>query len=139
MRLMNRPGRKSTLAATSVLRTEAYPPSLRYEPGTPGTPWQRWLFWLLAPAPQEAAPPLSKLPQARNDFKATLCDLLSDDADALRERIDHARSLRDLWHARAEIFRVVGIARSQEEAERRLAQIDHHFPSRAPRSQFALL
>ena len=136
MRLMNRNSHRSTLAATSVLRTEVCPPSLRYEPGTP---WQRCLFWLLAPAPHEAAPPLSKLPEARNDFRATLCDLLSDEADALRARIDGARSLRDLWHARAEIFRVVGIARSQHEAEQRLAQLDHHFPTRAPRSQFAPL
>ncbi|MDQ2778001.1 MAG: hypothetical protein M3Y32_00420 [Pseudomonadota bacterium] len=136
---MNRPGRRSTLAATSVLRSEACPPSLRYQPDPADTPWQRWLFWLLAPAPQEAAPPLGQLPQARNDFKATVCDLLSEEADALRERIDNARSLRDLWHARAEIFRVVGLARSQHEAERRLAQIDHHFPTRAPRSQFASL
>lgn len=136
MRLMNRNSRRTSLASTSALRSEVCPPSLRCEPGTP---WQRCLFWLLAPAPQDAAPPLSKLPEARNDFKATLGDLLSDEADALRERIDCARSLRDLWHARAEIFRVVGIALSQTEAEHRLAQLDHHFPTRAPRSQFAIL
>lgn len=134
MRLFPKSGPKTTLAASTVLRAEVRPPSLRYEPGTR---WQRCLFWLLAPAPHDAAPPLSLLPATRNDFKDSLSDLLSEEADALRNRIDSARSLRDLWHARAEIFRVVGLACSQGEAERRLQRLDHHFPTRAPRSMFA--
>jgi hypothetical protein len=45
--------------------------------------------------------------------------------------------LRELWHARAEIYRVVGLAHTQQEAERRVALLDRHFPTRAARSQFA--
>jgi hypothetical protein len=33
-----------------------------------------------------------------------------------------ARSLRELWHLRADTFRVVGISHSQTEAERRLTR-----------------
>jgi len=33
----------------------------------------------------------------------------------------------------------VGVARSQAEAEQRLLLLNRHFPTRAPRSQFAAL
>ncbi len=132
MRLMTCPSRATTLATSSRLQPEVIPPSLRCEPGTA---WQRCLFWLLAPAPQDAAPPMNRLPQVRIDFMATLADLQSTDADGLRARIRDARSLRDLWHARSEVFRVVGVARGQSEAEQRLRLLNHHFPTRAPRLQ----
>ncbi len=130
MRLMNRSSRITTLAASSRLRAEVCPPSLRCEPGTA---WQRWMFWLLAPAAHDCAPPLNRLPQVRTDFLAALADLPCIDASGLRLRLEEAHSLRDLWHARAELFRVVGVARGQAEAERRLQMIDRHFPSRTPR------
>jgi hypothetical protein len=97
------------------------------------------MFWLLAPAPQEASPPPDRLPAVRTEFLATLSDLGGDDVERLRQRIGQARSLRELWHLRAEIYRVVGVARSQAEAEQRVALLNHHFPTRAPRSQFAPL
>jgi hypothetical protein len=101
--------------------------------------WQRLMFWLMAPAPQEVAPPLNRLPGVRDEFLASLSDIAGDDADALRERVSHCRSLRELWHARAEVFRLVGVAHSQAEADTRLAALNRHFPARAPRSQFAPL
>lgn len=143
---LHRIGRRSTLTgATSHLRLDASPPSLRH---APGTLWERILFWLLAPAPHEAAPPLNRLPSVRGDFLAAIGDVGDDEAaavraalryqvQALRQRIQSARSLRELWHLRAEVFRIVGLAYDQGEAERRLLTLNRHFPVRpARRSQF---
>lgn len=135
--LLSRWTRRSTLAAPSSLRIEVCPPSLRQAPE--GTAWQRFMFWLLAPAPQEASPPPNRLPAVRTEFLATLSDIPGDDAERLRRRIGDARSLRELWHLRAEIYRIVGVALSQAEAEQRVMLLNHHFPTRAPRSQFAPL
>lgn len=126
----------TTLLPHSGLRAEVPPPSLRC---APASAWDRLLFWLMAPAPQEAAPPLNRLPSVRTEFLHTLADIDSEDAETLRLRIRQCQSLRELWHARAEIFRLVGVAHSQAEAEQRLAQLSRHFPTRAPRSQFAPL
>lgn len=141
MPLFSRSSRRvTTLTAPSSLRTEVCPPSLRCAPGAedaPGTTWQRWMFWLMAPAPHDAAPSAGRLPAVRTDFVATLTDIDTPMADALRKRIGETRSLRELWHLRAEIYRVVGIAHSQRQAEDRLSLLNRHFPTRAPRSQFA--
>jgi hypothetical protein len=134
--LLRAPARPSTLADSSGLRTEVRPPSLRH---APSSAWQRALFWLLAPAPFEAAPPLSRLPAVRADFLATLADLEGTAADRLRHRISGARSLRELWHLRSEIYGLVGVMHSQSEADRRVALLARHFPTRSPRSQLAPL
>lgn len=127
--------RRSTLCDPSSLRVEVCPPSLRCAPE--GNAWQRLLFWLLAPAPQDSSPPLNRLPGVRTEFLATLSDIDSSEAETLRRRINDTRSLRELWHARAEVYRVVGVAHSQCQAEERVALLNRHFPTRAPRSQFA--
>ena len=44
-----------------------------------------------------------------------------------------------LWHLRAELYHVVAVYHSQHEAERRLAELNGHFPTRAPRSGFVPL
>jgi hypothetical protein len=129
-------GRRSTLAAPSSLRTEVCPPALRHEPR--GL-WRRVLFWLLAPAPVDAAPAPDRLPPVRDDFMTALADIHGDDARRLRRRVSESCSLRELWHLRADIYRVIGIAHSQSVAETRLALLNRHFPTRAPRSQFAPL
>lgn len=129
--------RHSTLLDPSSLRVEVQPPSLCYAPQ--GSAWQRFMFWLLAPAPHEAAPPPNRLPGVRTDFLATLSDFDGDDVEQLRRRIRDTRSLRELWHLRAETYRVVGVHHSQAQAEERLSLLNRHFPTRAPRSQFATL
>jgi hypothetical protein len=126
----------TTLSPHSGLRAEVPPPSLRC---APASAWERLLFWLMAPAPQEAAPPMNRLPAVRIEFLNTLADIAGEDADTLRQRITQCHSLRELWHARAEVFRLVGVAHSQAEADHRLALLNRHFPTRAPRSQFAPL
>ena len=127
--------RRSTLSDPSSLRVEVCPPSLRCAPD--GNTWQRLMFWLMAPAPRHAAPPLNRLPRVRTEFLATLADIESDEAEALRLRIRDTRSLRELWHTRAEVYRIVGVAHNQGQAEDRVNLLNRHFPTRAPRSQFA--
>ena len=132
--LLNRWGRRSTLLDPSSLRVEVCPPSLRQ---TPASARQRLLFWMMAPAPQDAAPPPNRLPGVRREFSAVLADIQSHEADELRQRIEQTHSLRELWHLRAETYRVVGLAHTQAQAEERLTLLNRHFPTRAPRSQLA--
>jgi len=129
-------GYRSTLAAASAFRTEVRPPSLCH---APSSPWQRLMFWLLATAPQNASPPLSRLPRVRADFTRCLEDLDDDAACTLADRISASRSLRELWHLRAEVYRLVALQHDQNEAELRLSRLNRHFPTRAPRSAFAPL
>jgi len=126
----------SVAPAPASTRLEVCPPSLRM---VPGGSWQRLMFWLLAPAPHTAAPAFDGLPSVRTDFAATIADIDSDDAERVRQRIALARSLRELWHLRADVYRLVAIAHSQSEAEARLALLARHFPTRSPRSQLAPL
>jgi hypothetical protein len=133
---LHRRGFRSTLSDPSSLRVEVCPPSLRM---APASTWQRLMFWLVAPAPQDCAPPLNRLPAVRDDFLHRLADVRLDGAQALRLRVDSARSLRELWHLRTEVYRLVALQHSQAEAEQRLAALNHHFPTRAPRSGFAAL
>jgi hypothetical protein len=128
--------RVSTLPTMSSSRLAVDPPSLRL---TPESLWQRAMLWLMAPSPQQMQHTLSRIPAVRTDFMATLADVSTLDADAVRGRIGQARSLRELWHLRADVFRVVGLAHSQSEAEQRVSLLSRHFPARAARSQFASL
>ena len=134
--MLPRWGRRSTLLDSSALRVPCGPPSLRH---APGSLWQRLMFWLMAPAPHDAAPPLHRLPGVRIDFMASVADIGTEEADCVRQRIHAARSLRELWHVRAELYRVVAVTHSQTQAEQRLLLLNRHFPTRAPRSQFASL
>ena len=129
-------GRRSTLLDSSAFRVQCGPPSLRH---APGSLWQRLMFWLLAPAPRDAAPPLNRLPGVRTDFMASVADISTEEAEQVRLRIHESHSLRELWHVRAELYRVVAVAHSQAQAEQRLLLLNRHFPTRAPRSQFASL
>jgi len=134
--LLSRRPRPFRPTAPSSLRLEVCPPSLRQ---APASPWRRLWFWISAPAPQDAAPPLSRLPAVREDFVRCLGDVAPPQGGELQRRIGLARSLRELWHLRAELYRVVAIAHSQSEAERRLAALNRHFPTRSPRTGFAAL
>ncbi|MBK1689769.1 hypothetical protein EV684_10219 [Rubrivivax gelatinosus] len=108
-------------------RVPVPPPSLRT---APTAAWDRFVFWLTAPAALDAAPPLSQLPVARQAFVDALLDLQGREVHQLAERIQQARTLRELWHLRAEIYRVVALHHSQSEAEHRLAGLNQYFPKR---------
>lgn len=135
--LINRWSFRSTQPSVTPSRTEVCPPSLRHAPA--GSPWQRLMYWLMAPSPAAAALPPNRLPEVRADFLDCLNDIAPEHAQPVQTRIDVARSLRDLWHLRAEVYRVVSLAHSQAEASQRVAGLNRHFPTRAPRSQFAPL
>jgi hypothetical protein len=131
----NRPSR-GLPEGPSSLRFEVRPPTLRQ---APDSVLGRFWFWLAAPEPQRASLPVSRLPGVRADFRAALLDLPEDSATELLRRIELSHSLRELWHLRADVYRVVAVARSQSEAEARLTALNRHFPSRTPRSAFAPL
>ena len=76
------------------------------------------------------------LSAAREDFFAAVADLTLPAASALLDRIEFAKSMRELWHLRAEVFALVSLERDQLEADRRLATLNRHFPTRSPRSGF---
>lgn len=136
LRLVTRGNVRSTLSAPVSTRAPVSPPSLCH---APDSAWQRLMFWLLAPAPRDAAPPLGRLPAIRAEFLDCLADVHGADANALARRIDLSRSLRELWHLRAEVYRLVAIQHSQHQAESRLQRLNRHFPARTPRSAFAAL
>lgn len=79
------------------------------------------------------------LAEARLDFADALADLYTPQADMLHERIRKARSLRELWHLRAELFRLVSLHRGQHDAQQRLGSLNRHFPIRSAGSGFAAL
>ena len=133
-------GRRTTLIDPSAQRVEACPPSLRQRPDADlAGPWQRLLGWLMAPAPHAAAPAPHQLQAVRADFLSTVSDIDGIEADRLRDRLALTQSLRELWHLRSEVYRVVAVARSQGLAEQRLGLLNRHFPTRTPKSQFATL
>jgi hypothetical protein len=112
-------------------RQEVCPPSLRHAPSS----WtQRLWFWLAAPDLRDVAPPIDRLPAVRREFQSALYDVPAAAADDLLHRIQFARSLRELWHLRSDVYRLVAIHHSQAQAEARLSALNRHFPSRAPRT-----
>ncbi|MDE1947756.1 MAG: hypothetical protein KGL43_17565 [Burkholderiales bacterium] len=115
------------------MRVEVRPPSLCH---APDSFWQRLMVWLIAPA-QESSPPLNRLPPVRAEFLACVADVEGAEASILGQRIGAACSLRDLWHLRTEVYRVVALGHSQALAEERLARLSRHFPTRAPRVAFS--
>ena len=117
--------------ASSRLRSEVKPPSLRC---APESGWHRFMFWMLAPAPLDAAPPLSRLPVVRADFQACLEGSSGDEAQSLTQRIDRARSLRELWHLRAPLFGYLARTYSQSEADQRMQRLNRHFNGRGSRA-----
>ena len=97
------------------------------------------MFWLVAPAPQDAAPPLNRLPGVQEEFQRALIGIEEAAAYAMACRIANARSLRELWHLRTDVYTLIAQQCSEFEAAQRVSLLNHHFPTRAPRSGFAPL
>ena len=123
-------------------RVECCPPAspLAARPG-----WvDRFLDWLgqdwhatrrVAEAQDSDAPSdVTPLALVRHEFTGCLGDIATRQAADLAIRIGRARSLRELWHLRAEVFSVVSCHTDQREARERLTRLNRHFPVRAPRS-----
>lgn len=120
----------STLSTPSAFRVEVRPPSLRHAPVSLG---QRLMFWLLAPAPHDAAPPITRLPKVKSDFLGCLEDVEQPQAESLRHAIRGSHSLRELWHLRVDVYSSVAQSHSEAEAEHRLQRLNRHFATRSPR------
>jgi hypothetical protein len=70
----------------------------------------------------------------KQEFHASLSGLATPEAATLADRMERARSLRELWHLRSVLYNLLATSFSQVEAERRIAQLNRHFPTRAPRA-----
>ncbi len=97
--------------------------------------WGRAKRWLeRSPWMPEDHRPVNRLALVKQEFRTSLQAMTGDGAAALRDRIDRARSLRELWHLRSVLYGLLAKAFSQVEAERQMAQLNRHFPTRAPRA-----
>ena len=118
-------------AAPTTLRMNVCPPDVcpRGE-----TLWSATLRWLVG-GDVEAVPALrTPLEKARGEFVAALEGMLDADHNGLLKRAQHARSLRELWHLRSELYTLIARRASQVEADARLARVNQHFPTRAQRT-----
>ena len=96
--------------------------------------WTATLRWLVG-GDTEAVPSLrTPLEKARSEFVAALDGLAELDPHGLLKRAQHARSLRELWHLRSELYTLIARRVSQVEADARLARVNQHFPTRAQRT-----
>lgn len=78
--------------------------------------------------------PVNRLAQVKQEFREAAADLPATALEGLDERIERARSLREFWHLRSSLYHAVAMGVNQIEAERRLARLNRHFPTSAPRS-----
>jgi len=128
---------------TVAMRVEICPPAVLAD--TRGGWIDRLLDWLgqgwhgTEPADEtRSAPPsgVTPLVGVRLEFVDCLADIPTRQAADLVERIRRARSLRELWHLRTEVFSIVSCHSDQREARERMTRLNRHFPARAPRSGF---
>jgi hypothetical protein len=123
--------RDSGLSSTLQSRVEVCPPALW---PSSLTLWGRARRWLdRSPWTPAERRPVNRLALVKHEFQSSLGDLPLGDADTLAERIERARSLRELWHLRSTLYDLLARALSQAEAEARMARLNRHFPMRAPR------
>jgi hypothetical protein len=96
--------------------------------------WSATLRWLVG-GNVEVVPALrTPLEKARSEFVGAMDGLLDDDPMDLLRRAQHARSLRELWHLRSELYTLIARRISQVEADARLGRVNLHFPTRAQRT-----
>ena len=118
-------------AAPTTLRMNVCPPDVfpRRE-----SAWSAALRWLVGGDVQAVPGLRTPLDKARGEFVAALDGLLDVDHNDLLRRAQHARSLRELWHLRSELYTLVARRISQPEADARLGRVNQHFPTRAQRT-----
>ncbi|WP_152606328.1 hypothetical protein [Aquabacterium sp. NJ1] len=114
-------------------RAQVVPPSL-FSRSRPV--WKAWLsgfwcwLWDMDELPRTPAP-ATGLRKVKSEFNSAMWDLQSMRANQVRSLVEQARSLRELWHLRADVFRVISVHRGQIEAQLRLDALDSHFPVRS--------
>lgn len=118
----------------SLRRLEICPPAM-FSRSRPY--WQRLLraWWSKLAHHGEALPrPAAQIQAVREVFFVSLADLAPEYTFELRQRIERARSLRELWHLRADAFNMLSRHRGQTFAHARLDAINANFPTRVPQS-----
>jgi hypothetical protein len=96
--------------------------------------WATALRWLVG-NDTTAAPSLrSPLERARAEFLGAMAGLGGAAANDLLRRAQHARSLRELWHLRSELYTLIARDASQHEADKRMARVNQYFPTRTQRT-----
>jgi hypothetical protein len=143
----------SHLPQRGSARIEVCPPALRRS--TSSTSWQEgWQAglrdWLQSAWPTTAGSAHSTqshwpkelsmtvqsnspLSMVRREFVDSLRDIRTQQAGDLLGRIRTARSMRDLWHLRTEIYNLVSRHRDESEATYRLNRLNRFFPQRVGR------
>ena len=118
-------------AAPTTLRMNVCPPDVCPKSDSL---WSTALRWLVG-GNVETVPALrTPLERARSEFVAAMAGLAEFDPQDLLRRAQHARSLRELWHLRSELYTLIARRISQPEADARLARVNQHFPTRAQRT-----
>ena len=134
--------RRQPAAPSSLMhsRVEVCPPEL----WPSSISWQGRLKRLGQRLRKQAAPwlpasdrPVNRLALVKAEFQDSLSDLGTLASPALSDKIERARSLRELWHLRLPVYSEVAMARTQSEADSRLSRLNRHFPVRAPRGGLA--
>lgn len=124
--------RDSGLPSSLLSRVEVCPPAMW--PSSLSF-WGRARRWLdRSPWTPPAQRPVNRLALVKNEFRLSLDDLMAPEAAQLGDRIERARSLRELWHLRSTLYGLLATEFNQAEAERRLLRLNRHFPTRAPRA-----
>jgi hypothetical protein len=128
--------RPTLIPARGPVRIEVCPPAAM---SLSVSPWQLLRGWWSRHAAVDVSPAQRRLTLIREEFCRSLDDIRTPEAGSLLECIAHARSMRELWHLRPAMFSLIAVHYSQYEADQRLASLNRHFPTRAPRSGFAPL
>ena len=125
--------------ASTLTRTEVCPP----ERERTESPWRSHLRdWLNtgweARRAQDSGARRSMLPprsatviELQEEFASLIADIRADIAEDLRGQIERARSPRELWHLRPRLYDLIARVHTESEAQRRLEQLNRHFPTRA--------
>ena len=79
------------------------------------------------------------LSMVRREFMDSLRDVRTQQAGDLLSRIRIARSMRELWHLRTEIYNLVARHRDELEATYRLNRLNRFFPQRVGRPSVGTL
>ena len=140
--------RRQALRLGRRRRLEVCPPALLQGPAGFAPGWRGWLHtgWNasasgMAGQRQALADGAGdpRLCRVRDEFLQSLQDIRTQQVGMLQGRVRIARSLRELWHLRPEVFKLVALHFSQAEAQSRLDRLNRHFPTRSPRSGFGFL
>jgi len=118
------------------LRRPAAPTTIRIDVCPPDVCPPRAGLWHMTRLrlSRTATGPRTPLDRARAEFVRATEGLATEDCGDLVRRAQHARSMRELWHLRSELYTLIARRASQQEADTRLARVNQHFPTRAQRS-----